>query len=103
MQTHQITLGMNIPSEGKVTNQMWSDFLTSVSDLIPYATITDAVGIFKGEIEQSKIISITVDERTTGALRLIENLEKVGSMYKTQFRQECIMYSMTKLDSLTFA
>ena len=103
MQTHSITLGMNIPNEGKLTNQMWVDFLNSVSDLIPYCTIQDAVGIFKGEVEQSKIISITVDERTTGAMHMISNLEKVGDMYKKQFRQECIMYSMTKVDSLTFA
>lgn len=102
MQTHQITLGMNIPSEGKLTNQMWVDFLQSVLHLIQFATITDAVGIFKGEMEASKIISITIDERTTGSDRMIENLLQVGELYKKQFRQDCIMYSMTKVDELVF-
>tara|TARA_B100000287_G_scaffold294970_1_gene278272 strand:+ start:4852 stop:5190 length:339 start_codon:yes stop_codon:yes gene_type:complete len=102
LQTHQITLGMNIPSEGKLTNQMWVDFLQSVLHLIQFATITDAVGIFKGEMEASKIISITIDERTTGSDRMIKNLLQVGELYKKQFRQDCIMYSMTKVDELVF-
>ena len=90
---------MNIPNEGKLTNQMWVDFLNSVSDLIPFCTILDAVGIFKGEVEQSKIISITVDERTTGAAVMISNLEKVGDMYKKQFRQESVLISQVQTNN----
>ena len=93
---------MNIPNEGKITNQMWSDFINSFLFTLQFATITDAVGIFKGEMEQSKIISITIDERTTGSDRMIENLLSVGDAYKKQFRQECILYSMTKIDELVF-
>ena len=53
-------------------------------------------------MEASKIISITIDERTTGSDRMIENLLQVGELYKKQFRQDCIMYSMTKVDELVF-
>ena len=104
MQTHSITLGMNIGSEGKVTNQMWLQFLeTEIVTRLDYATITDAIGVYKGTVEQSKIISVTVDERTTGSLSIIENLKQVGQTYKTQFRQEAILYQKTEVPTLEFA
>ena len=104
MQTHSITLGMNIPDSGKVTNQMWFQFLeTEVVTRLVYATITDAIGIYKGNVEKSKIISVTVDERTTGSLSIIENLKQVGQTYKTQFRQEAILYQKTEVPTLDFA
>ena len=72
MQTHSITLGQNIGSEGKVTNQMWLQFLeTEIVTRLDYATITDAIGIYKGTVEKSKIISVTVDERTTGSSQIL--------------------------------
>ena len=104
MQTHSITLGMNISDSGKVTNQMWVQFLeTEVVTRLDYATITDAIGIYKGNVEQSKIISVTVDERTTGSLKIIENLLQVGQTYKTQFRQDSILYQTTEVPTLEFA
>ena len=104
MQTHSITLGMNISDSGKVTNQMWLQFLeTEVVTRLDYATITDAIGIYKGNVEKSKIISVTVDERTTGSLSIIENLKQVGQTYKTQFRQEAILYQNTQVQTLEFA
>ena len=104
MQTHSITLGMNISDSGKVTNQMWLQFLeTEVVTRLDYATITDAIGIYKGNVEQSKIISVTVDERTTGSLKIIENLKQVGQTYKTQFRQDSVLYTKTEVPTLEFA
>ena len=70
---------------------------------LDYATITDAIGIYKGNVEQSKIISVTVDERTTGSLKIIENLKQVGQTYKTQFRQDAILYQKTEVPTLEFA
>ena len=104
MQTHSITLGMNISDSGKVTNQMWLQFLeTEVVTRLDYATITDAIGIYKGTVEKSKIISVTVDERTTGSLKIIENLKQVGQTYKTQFRQDSVLYTKTEVPTLEFA
>ena len=104
MQTHSITLGMNISDSGKVTNQMWLQFLeTEVVARLDYATITEAIGIYKGTVEKSKIISVTVDERTTGSLKIIENLKQVGQTYKTQFRQDSVLYTKTEVPTLEFA
>ena len=104
MQTHSITLGMNISDSGKVTNQMWVQFLeTEVVTRLDYATITDAIGIYKGTVENSKIISVTVDERTTRSTQIIDSLLQVGQTYKTQFRQDSILYQKTEVPTLEFA
>jgi hypothetical protein len=104
MQTHSITLGMNIGTEGRVTNQMWLQFLTDeICTMLDFATITDAIGIYKGTVENSKIISVTVDERTTRGNSIIESLQAVGQTYKKQFRQEAILYTTTEVPTLTFA
>ena len=104
MQTHSITLGMNISDSGKVTNQMWLQFLeTEVVTRLDYATITDAIGIYKGTVENSKIISVTVDERTTRSTQIIDSLLQVGQTNKTQFRQDSILYQKTEVPTLEFA
>ena len=104
MQTHSITLGMNISDSGKVTNQMWLQFLeTEVVTRLDYATITDAIGIYKGTVENSKIISVTVDERTTNSLKIIDTLKEIGQIYKKQFRQDTVLYTCTQIPILEFA
>jgi len=103
MQTHSITLGRNIPNSGKVTRQMWNEFLKSdVCALLNFASITEGVGIYKGELEECMTISITIDERTSGSRQLIENLQEVGQRYKKQFRQDAVLYSITSLADLVF-
>ena len=91
MQTHSITLGMNIPNAGTVTNQMWIDFLNvTVLASLEYATITDAIGIYKKQLEKSKVISITTEDPAA-----VDALLKVGDAYKNAFNQDAIMYTVT--------
>jgi len=98
MQTHSITLGLNIPNAGSVTNQMWIDFLNvTVLASLEYATITDAIGIYKGTLEKSKVISITTEDPAA-----VESLRKVGDAYKQQFNQESVMYAVTHVPILQF-
>ena len=103
MQTHSITLGRNIPNAGKVTRQMWNQFLKDeVCSRLDFATVTEGVGIYKGELEDCMTISIQVDERASGSDTLIKKLQDVGNAYKIQFRQECILYSSTLISDLVF-
>jgi len=89
---------MNIPNAGKVTNQMWMEFLeTTVLASLEYATITDAVGIYKGELEKSKVISVTTD-----APAAVDALLSVGDEYKKAFNQECILYTVAPVPQLAF-
>ena len=98
MQTHSITLGMNIPDAGTVTNQMWIQFLNdTVLASLEYATITDALGIYKGTLERSKVISITTEDPAA-----VDALRKVGDAYKKAFNQDAIMYSVAEVPILQF-
>ena len=98
MQSHSITLGMNIPNAGQVTNQMWMTFLNDqVLPLLQFATITDSMGIYKGTLERSKTISVTTDDAA-----IVDALLEVGNLYKKAFRQDAIMYNATPVPLLTF-
>ena len=98
MQTHSITLGMNIPNAGTVTNQMWIQFLNdTVLASLEYATITDAIGRYKGTLEKSKVISITTEDPAA-----MKALAKVGDAYKAAFNQDAIMYTVTNVPILQF-
>ena len=98
MQTHSITLGMNIPDAGTVTNQMWIQFLhDTVLASLEYATITDALGIYKGTLERSKVISISTEDPAA-----VDALRKVGDAYKKAFNQDAIMYTVADVPLLQF-
>ncbi len=98
MQTHSITLGMNIPNAGTVTNQMWIQFLNdTVLASLEYATITDSIGIYQGTLEKSKTISVTTEDPAA-----VDALRKVGDAYKAAFNQDAIMYTVTAVPLLQF-
>ena len=98
MQTHSITLGMNIPNAGTVTKQMWIDFLNvTVLASLEYATITESIGIYKGTLEKSKTISVTTEDPDVRRA-----LAKVGDAYKAAFNQDAIMYTVTNVPVLQF-
>ena len=97
MQTHTLALGMNIPNAGKVNNQMWMQFVSQeLATRLQFATIQDAQGIYKGEMEATKLVSVTVDERTSHSSTIVAKLQEVGQVYKTQFRQEAVLYTVTQ-------
>ena len=98
MQTHSITLGMNIPNAGTVTNQMWIQFLNdTVLASLEYATITDSIGIYQDTLEKSKTISVTTEDPAA-----VDALRKVGDAYKAAFNQDAIMYTVTAVPILQF-
>ena len=98
MQTHSITLGMNIPNAGTVTNQMWIQFLNdTVLASLEYATITDSIGIYQGTLEKSKTISVTTEDPAA-----VDALRKVGDAYKAAFNQDAIMYAVQQVPILQF-
>ena len=89
---------MNIKDAGTVTNQMWIQFLNdTVLASLDYATITDAIGIYKGTLEQSKVISVSTDDTA-----VVESLLEVGDAYKKAFKQDAIMYTVLPVPLLQF-
>ena len=89
---------MNIPDAGTVTNQMWIQFLNdTVLASLEYATITDAIGIYKGTLEKSKVISVSTDDTA-----VVDALLEVGDAYKKAFNQDAIMYTVLPVPILQF-
>ena len=89
---------MNIKDAGTVTNQMWIQFLNdTVLASLEYATITDAIGIYKGTLEKSKVISVSTDDTA-----VVDALLKVGDAYKKAFKQDAIMYTVLPVPILQF-
>ena len=89
---------MNIKDAGTVTNQMWIQFLNdTVLASLEYATITDAIGIYKGTLEKSKVISVSTDDTA-----VVDALLKVGDAYKQAFKQDAIMYTVLPVPILQF-
>tara|TARA_B100002052_G_scaffold166892_1_gene151947 strand:+ start:222 stop:458 length:237 start_codon:yes stop_codon:yes gene_type:complete len=77
---------------------MWIQFLNdTVLASLEYATITDAIGIYKGTLEKSKVISITTEDPAA-----VNALVKVGDAYKQAFNQDAIMYAVTNVPILQF-
>ena len=77
---------------------MWIDFLNvTVLASLEYATITDAIGIYKGTLEKSKVISVTTEDPAA-----VDALIKVGDAYKQQFNQDSVMYAVTNVPILQF-
>ena len=77
---------------------MWIQFLNdTVLASLEYATITDAIGIYKGTLEKSKVISVTTEDPAA-----VDALIKVGDAYKQQFNQDAVMYAVTNVPILQF-
>ena len=77
---------------------MWIDFLNvTVLASLEYATITDAIGIYQGTLEKSKVISITTEDPAA-----VDALRQVGDAYKAAFNQESVMYAVTHVPILQF-
>ena len=89
---------MNIKDAGTVTNQMWIQFLNdTVLASLEYATITDAIGIYKGTLEKLKVISVSTDDTA-----VVDALLEVGDAYKKAFNQDAIMYTVLPVPILQF-
>jgi hypothetical protein len=77
---------------------MWIQFLNdTVLASLEYATITDAIGIYKGTLEKSKVISVSTDDTA-----VVKTLLEVGDAYKKAFKQDAIMYTVLPVPILQF-
>ena len=61
---HHLTLGRNIPTGGYVTDLDWQMYCQEVLDAnFDGDTITDAVGTWQSDLEDTKIVSIDTTNR----------------------------------------
>ena len=86
MNTYQMYLGLTRPDNEIITTEQFNAYTKEVLDtLFDGYTISDAVGNWKGEREQTKIVSIC-----TGCNGLVQ---KAANLYKTFFEQDAVAIS----------
>ncbi len=95
----ELTMGRSIPDAGTVTEKMFTAFVKS--DIMPhldYGTILDAVGFWKGEQEQTKILYVEIPESDLPEMQPI--FEMIGAAYKKAFRQDAVLISQLQTNAI---
>lgn len=92
MSTYQLFFGRNIPSGGYVNDDNWNSFQTIISETFDGFTVWDCIGYYKGEKENTKVVSISTDD--------YESIVNVCNQYKQIFSQECV--GVNQLPEMSF-
>ena len=86
MNTYQMYLGLNRPDNEIITSEEFNAYTSEVLDSMFYGyTISDAVGNWKGEREQTKIVSICTEYK--------DLVQKAANLYKEFFEQDAVAIS----------
>ena len=96
MQRLELIMGRNIPDNGKVTDRMMNDFIKEyIIPFFDYGTFIDGEGLWKGELEQTKIFYLELADDEVDSYR--EMFTQIAIKYKQAFNQESVLIS--QLDS----
>jgi hypothetical protein len=95
---HTLYLGRNISDGSKVDDQMWRTFQRdTVNRLTTCSTTLDAEGCWYREIEETKIISVIVEDGSPDAAEQYDGLQRVGEEWERRFRQEAVYLETTQV------
>ena len=96
MQRLELIMGRNIPDNGKVTDIMMNDFIKEyIIPFFEYGTFIDGEGLWKGELEQTKIFYLELTDDEVDGVR--EMFTQIAIKYKQAFNQDSVLIS--QLDS----
>ena len=96
MQRLELIMGRNIPDNGKVTDRMMNDFIKEyIIPFFDYGTFIDGEGLWKGELEETKIFYLELTDDEVYSYR--EMFTQIAIKYKQAFNQESVLIS--QLDS----
>ena len=96
MQRLELIMGRNIPNNGKVTDRMMNDFIKEyIIPFFDYGTFIDGEGLWKGELEQTKIFYLELPDSEVDGYR--EMFQQIAIKYKQAFNQDSVLIS--QLDS----
>ena len=96
MQRLELIMGRNIPDNGKVTDRMMNDFIKEyIIPFFDYGTFIDGEGLWKGELEQTKIFYLELADDEVDSYR--EMFTQIAIKYKQAFNQDSVLIS--QLDS----
>ena len=96
MQRLELIMGRNITDNGKVTDRMMNDFIKEyIIPFFEYGTFIDGEGLWKGELEQTKIFYLELADDEVDSYR--EMFTQIAIKYKQAFNQDSVLIS--QLDS----
>lgn len=82
MNTYQLFLGRNIPDGGYVDEYDITKFLHIVDTIVDGYTIQEAEGVWKGEHEDTLILTVCTDDK--------DQVYDIARTYKEAFKQEAV-------------
>ena len=92
MQRLELIMGRNIPDNGKVTDIMMNDFIKEyIIPFFEYGTFIDGEGLWKGELEQTKIFYLELPDSEVDSTRWM--FEQIAIKYKQAFNQDSVLIS----------
>ena len=92
MQRLELIMGRNIPNNGKVTDSMMNDFIKEyIIPFFDYGTFIDGEGLWKGELEHTKIFYLELPDSEVDGIR--EMFQQIAIKYKQAFNQDSVLIS----------
>ena len=92
MQRLELIMGRNIPDNGRVTDPMMNDFIKEyIIPFFEYGTFIDGEGLWKGELEQTKIFYLELPDNEVDGIR--EMFQQIAIKYKQAFNQDSVLIS----------
>ena len=92
MQRLELIMGRNIPDNGKVTDRMMNDFIKEyIIPFFDYGTFIDGEGLWKGELEHTKIFYLELPDSEVDGIR--EMFQQIAIKYKQAFNQDSVLIS----------
>ena len=99
MKRLELIMGRNIPDNGIVTDHMMDSFIKrEIMPHFEYGTFIDGEGLWKGELEQTKIFYLECADSEVDEHML--SLNCIAAAYKKQFRQDSVLISQVQTNAI---
>ena len=94
----ELIMGRNIPDNGTVTDSMMNSFIKrEIMPHFEYGTFIDGEGLWKGELENTKIFYLECADSEVDEHLLSMNC--IAAAYKKQFRQDSVLISQVQTNN----
>jgi len=95
----ELIMGRDIPNNGTVTDYMMDEFIRrEIMPHFEYGTFIDGEGLWKGELEQTKIFYLECADSEVDEHML--SLNCIAAAYKKQFRQDSVLISQVQTNAI---
>ena len=101
MKRLELIMGRNIPDNGTVTDNMMNDFIKrEIMPHFEYGTFIDGEGLWKGELEITKIFYLECPDHEVEDHLL--SMHCIAAVYKKQFSQDSVLISTVQTNAVFY-